>query len=59
MVAAILILAFLPFYSTSSIRSNVFRPFFKVVYWFFISIFFVLGWIGGNPVETECILKIK
>ena len=32
MVAAILILAALPFYSNSSIRSSTFRPYYKVVY---------------------------
>lgn len=59
MVSAILILVVLSFYANSCIRSTTFRPFFKVAYWFFISIFFILGWIGGNPVETEHRLNNK
>lgn len=55
MVAAILVLGALPFYSSSLIRSGLFRPYYKIVYWFLISIFLVLGWIGQNPVEEPYI----
>jgi ubiquinol-cytochrome c reductase cytochrome b subunit len=51
MAGALIIPLCLPFYTTSTIRSGVFRPYYKVVYWFFIGIFFILGWIGAKPVE--------
>jgi quinol-cytochrome oxidoreductase complex cytochrome b subunit len=37
--------------SDSSVRSTAFRPFFKIFFWFFLIDCFVLGWIGGKPIE--------
>ncbi len=49
---AIAILAILP-YATNShycdIRSNLFRPNMKKIYWLFVFNFFALGWIGSQP----------
>jgi quinol-cytochrome oxidoreductase complex cytochrome b subunit len=55
MVAAILILLLLPIINTSEIRSSKFRPIFGVGYWFLVSDFLLLGWIGQKPVETPYI----
>jgi quinol-cytochrome oxidoreductase complex cytochrome b subunit len=55
MATAILILLALPFINTSEIRSTTFRPIFKKLYWIFIANCVILGWIGGNPVESPYI----
>src|SRR6056300_1510280 len=52
MVAAILVLLLLPVINTSEIRSSKFRPIYSVAYWFLVSDFLLLGWIGQQPVET-------
>ena len=52
MVGAILILAVLPIINTSEIRSSKFRPIYGIMYWFLVSDFLILGWIGQKPVET-------
>ena len=51
MLAAILIWLFLPFYTRSYIRSGLFRPYYKILFWFLVGNFFILGWIGAKPVE--------
>jgi len=55
MVLAILILLLLPITNTSKIRSAAFRPFYSFSYWFLVSIFLILGWIGQKPVESPFI----
>jgi len=55
MVSAILILLLLPIINTSEIRSSKFRPVFSVAYWFLVSDFLLLGWIGQKPVESPYI----
>ena len=55
MIGAVLILLLLPVLNTSEIRSSKFRPIFRVLYWFFISDFLLLGWIGQKPVESPFI----
>lgn len=57
MFGSIVILALLPLLTTSKIRSNNFRPISKIVYWFIVSDFIILGWIGQQPVE-EPFVKI-
>jgi len=52
MVAAILILLLLPIINTSEIRSSKFRPLYSIAYWFLVSDFLILGWLGQQPVET-------
>jgi ubiquinol-cytochrome c reductase cytochrome b/c1 subunit len=52
MISAILILILLPFINVSKVKSSQFRPFFGVLYWFLVSDFLILGWIGQKPVET-------
>lgn len=55
MVGAILILLALPVINTSEIRSSKFRPIFGIFYWFLVSDFLILGWIGQKPVESPFI----
>lgn len=55
MISAILILLLLPVINTSDIRSSKFRPIFGIAYWFLVSDFLLLGWIGQKPVESPYI----
>lgn len=55
MISAILILLLLPFINTSNIRSSKFRPIFSIIYWFLVSDFLILGWLGQKPVEDPYI----
>jgi ubiquinol-cytochrome c reductase cytochrome b subunit len=55
MISAILVLLLLPVINTSKIRSSKFRPIFGVAYWFLVSDFLLLGWIGQKPVESPYI----
>jgi len=55
MVLAILILLILPITNLSKIRSGSFRPLYSFGYWFLVSIFILLGWIGQKPVESPFI----
>ena len=55
MISAILILLLLPFINFSTIRSSKFRPVYSFFYWFLVSDFLLLGWIGQKPVESPYI----
>ncbi len=55
MVSAILVLLALPIINTSKVRSSKFRPIFGLAYWFLVSDFLILGWIGQKPVESPYI----
>lgn len=55
MISAILVLLLLPVINTSKIRSSKFRPIFGIAYWFLVSDFLILGWIGQKPVESPYI----
>jgi len=55
MISAILVLLLLPVINTSKVRSSKFRPIFAFAYWFLVSDFLILGWIGQKPVETPFI----
>jgi len=55
MISAILVLIIIPFINTSEIRSSNFRPIFATAFWFLVSDFFLLGWIGQKPAETPYI----
>jgi ubiquinol-cytochrome c reductase cytochrome b subunit len=52
MVAAIVCLAFLPYFNTSKVRSSTFKPFYKLFFWFFIIDCLILGWAGQKVVES-------
>jgi len=54
MISAILVLLSLPL-NISFVRSSLFRPLYSILYWFLVSDFLLLGWIGQNPVENPFI----
>lgn len=51
MFGSLLILLTIPFTNSSEIRSTLFRPIFKVLYWLLVVSFLILGWIGQMPVD--------
>lgn len=51
MLAALVLLAVLPYINTSEVRSTTFRPIFRQFYWLFIADCLILGWIGGKVAE--------
>jgi quinol-cytochrome oxidoreductase complex cytochrome b subunit len=51
MFGSLLILLTIPFTNSSEVRSTVFRPIFKVLYWLLVVSFLILGWIGQMPVD--------
>jgi quinol-cytochrome oxidoreductase complex cytochrome b subunit len=56
MGASLVTLALLPLVNTANVRSSFFRPFHRYFFWVWVGNAFVLGWIGGNPVEDPYIL---
>lgn len=55
MISSILVLLLLPITSTPAFRSSYFRPIYAFFYWFLVSDFILLGWIGQKPVEEPYI----
>jgi ubiquinol-cytochrome c reductase cytochrome b subunit len=55
MLSSILILFALPYLDPSRIRSCAFRPLMRFTFWFFVSNFFILGWLGGQHPEPPFI----
>lgn len=51
MFGAIVVWLLLPIINISSTRSNIFKPLTSLNYWFIVSNFLILGWIGQQPVE--------
>ena len=56
MVAAIVVLYFVPQLNFSRVTNSHFRPIFHFFFWFFIIDVIILGWIGARPVEDPFIL---
>lgn len=56
LMTSLLILLLLPYLHKSQFRSLSFRPLSKILFWFLIGDFFILTWIGGQPVEDPYIL---
>ena len=54
--ASLLVLLALPHVHVSKIRSMQFRPIGKVLFWFFVSDFLLLTYIGACPVEAPWVL---
>ena len=55
MVLAIVILVLMPFLDSSLVRSSLFKPFHKILFWIFAFSSLLLGWIGQEIVETPFI----
>nr|QZH57648.1 cytochrome b [Nemalecium lighti] len=56
LIFSILILLILPFNQKSHIKSLTFKPLSKILFWLFIANFWLLTWIGAQPVEEPFIL---
>lgn len=54
--ASLLVLFVLPYLHTSKIRSFQFRPFSRLLFWFFVGNFFLLTYIGAMPVEEPWVV---
>nr|YP_001905921.1 cytochrome b [Antedon mediterranea]CAL50598.1 cytochrome b [Antedon mediterranea] len=55
LAGAIAVLFFIPFLHLSEQRSSIFRPFSQFIFWCLIVCFFLLTWLGGQPVESPYI----
>lgn len=51
MFGSLIILFTIPYTNSSSVRSTIFRPIFKLFFWLLVVSFLILGWIGQMPVE--------
>ena len=51
LLLSFLVLAMLPFYTNSKIRSSAFRTIYKIFFWIFFGNCLILGWIGGKSIE--------
>jgi len=51
MFAAIFVLVILPWLDTSKVRSALFRPVYKQLYWFLVADVLILGYMGAMPAE--------
>jgi ubiquinol-cytochrome c reductase cytochrome b subunit len=51
MFAAIAVLAFLPWIDSSKVKSMAYRPVAKVLFWAFVVVCIILGWLGAMPAE--------
>nr|YP_009732650.1 cytochrome b [Ophiarachnella gorgonia]QHT54257.1 cytochrome b [Ophiarachnella gorgonia] len=56
LVGAILVLFLVPMFHVSSQNSSCYRPVSQVVFWFLVGNFFILTWIGSQPVEYPFIV---
>lgn len=56
LVLSIAILYILPFTNKKKFLRNQFYPINKILFWWFITMFLLLTWIGARPVETPYIL---
>jgi len=52
MGASLVFLGLLPLFNTSIIRSSLYRPVYRVVFWRFITNCAILGWVGQEIVEA-------
>ena len=51
MFASIFVLVILPWLDTSKVRSAIFRPIYKQLYWFLVADVIILGYMGAMPAE--------
>ena len=59
MFGAIVMLVLLPWLDTSRVRSAVYRPVFKVLFWVFIACVIGLGYLGSQPPEGGAVLAAR
>jgi ubiquinol-cytochrome c reductase cytochrome b subunit len=51
MFGSIIVLALVPWLDTSKVRSAVYRPMYKQLFWVWVVVCFLLGWLGAKPPE--------
>lgn len=56
MGGALLVLFLIPFNYTGYVRNTTYRPLFKIFYWFLVSDFLAMFYIGQAPIEDEYII---
>nr|URF19455.1 cytochrome b [Galatheanthemum sp. MT-2020] len=56
MFSSLLILFLIPWLHSSRLRGLTFRPLARIAFWFLVADFFLLTWIGSQPVEEPFIL---
>ena len=56
MFGSILILFLLPWLDRSPVRSSRFRPIHKQLFWVFLVVCIILGWVGASPPEQPYVL---
>ena len=59
MFGAIIMLVILPWLDTSRIRSAVYRPVYKILFWVFIACVIGLGYLGSQPPEGGAVLAAR
>jgi len=55
MLAAIIVLVFIPWLDTSRVRSAKYRPIFRWFFWYFVFTCLALGYLGAMPAEQPYI----
>jgi ubiquinol-cytochrome c reductase cytochrome b/c1 subunit len=56
MFGAIAVLFFLPWLDTSKVRSARYRPLYRQLFWVFVVVCLLLGYVGGKPAEGVYVL---
>jgi ubiquinol-cytochrome c reductase cytochrome b subunit len=56
MFAAIVVLFLVPWLDTSKVRSAVYRPWYRRIFWLFVADAILLGWLGSQPAEGGYVL---
>ena len=59
MFASIFVLVILPWLDTSKVRSALFRPIYKQLYWFLVADVLILGYMGAMPAEGIYLLVAR
>ena len=59
MFGAIFMLVLLPWLDTSRVRSAVYRPVFKILFWVFVACVVGLGYLGSQPPDAGAVLAAR
>src|SRR5205814_1677553 len=51
LLGSMVVLAFLPWFDTSPVRSARYRPLYRQFFWVFVAVCVGLGWLGSKPAE--------
>lgn len=51
MAGSMIVFLLLPFIVKSELRSSLFRPIYRILFWLFVIDTMLLGWIGGCPIK--------